>query len=364
MDTKTLLKKYWFVLIVGVLLIVFVVFWGIDSNKKEKEKASSVIQTKVKDGKYILFSIDGEDALNADDFYKTIDENSINNIVLSELFEALADKEIETTEKIKTMASNQASYYLTNTSQEEIDKLMRANGLKKYGNLTTYFEKEFKGQELIKKYMTDHYEDVVKPYIEENKIKGISHILIKVADVEEITDENGNVTHIAHPTEEEEKKLNDVLEALKTDSFANVAAKYSEDTSAQDGGLLGYQKDSDLDQYVEEFKNCARELEYDKQSEVITSQFGYHILLVTEYKPEIYDLNNKTIQILYDIVNADSAKEYFKIIIEYSDKYNVVFLDENLKKVIDEHRNNDEEDQKSEEVESEILEDASDKENE
>ena len=339
MDAKTLLKKYWFVLVVGLLLIVFVVFWGIDTSKNEKEKELSTIQTRVEDGKYILFSVDGENGLNADDFYETIDENSRNGIVLSQLFETLADKEIKTTEEIKTMATNQASYYLTNSTEEDIEQLMRSNGLMKYGNLTTYFEYRFKEQELIKEYMTNHYEDVVKPYVEENKIKGVSHILIKVADVEETTDDQGNTIHVAYPTEEEEKKLNDVLEALKTRDFADVALEYSDDSSAQNGGLLGFQKDSDLDQYVEEFKNCTRELEYDTQSEVITSQYGYHIILVEECKPENYD---KAIQTLYDIVNADNSKEYFNMIIEYADKFNVEIVDESLKELLDEHRASEE----------------------
>ena len=339
MDIKELLKKYWFVLIVGLLLIMLVVFWEIDSVKNEKEKEMSAVQTKVEDGKYILFSVDGENGLNADEFYDTIDKNSINNIVLSQLFETLADKEIKTTEEIKTAAANQASYYLANNTEEDIEQLMRSNGLKKYGNLTTYFEYRFKEQELIKEYMTNHYEDIVKPYVEENKIKGISHILIKVADVEETTDDQGNTIHIAHPTDEEQKKLNDVLEALKTRNFADVALEYSEDGSAQNGGLLGYQSDSELDQYVEEFKNCARKLEYDIQSEVITSQYGYHILLVEECKPENFD---KALQVLYDIVNADNSKEYFKIIIEYADKFNVEIIDESLKKLIDEYRTNEE----------------------
>lgn len=341
MDIKELLKKYWFVLTVGILLLVFVVFWGIDASKNEKQKETSTVQTKVENGKYILFSVDGENGLNADEFYETINENSIDSIVLSQLFETLADKEIKTTEQIKTLATNQASYYLTNSTEEDIEQLMRSNGLMKYGNLTTYFEYRFKEQELIKEYMTNHYEDVVKPYVEENKVKGISHILIKVADVEETTDEQGNTIHVAHPTEEEEKKLNDVLEALKTKDFANVAAEYSEDTSAQNGGLLGFQADSELDQYVEEFKKCARELEYDTQSEVITSQYGYHILYVEECKPENYD---KAIQVLYDIVNADSSKEYFKMIIEYADKFNVEIVDENLKELIDEYRTEESED--------------------
>ena len=85
------------------------------------------------------------------------------------MFETLADKEIATTEKMKTEATNWASYYLTNNTEEQIEELMRNNGLKKYGNLTTYYEKQTKKQELVKKYMTDHFDDVTKPYIDENR---------------------------------------------------------------------------------------------------------------------------------------------------------------------------------------------------
>ena len=84
--------------------------------------------------------------------------------------------------------------------------MMRAYGLKKYGNFTTFFEEYFKKEELKKQFILNHKEDILDPYIDGKTYKKVSHILVKVADVTETTDENGNVIHTANPTEEESKK--------------------------------------------------------------------------------------------------------------------------------------------------------------
>ena len=209
------------------------------------------------------------------------------SIALDDLMTIIADKEIKDSEEIKTLASNNAQYLVMNYTEEQLEQIMRQNGLKKYGNITTYYEKLIKKQELLKKYYLNHSEELLVPFLEENTYKKISHILIKVADVAENTDDAGNTTHVANPTEEETNKLNEVLKALETQSFADVAKKYSDDGSAQAGGFLGVQTDDEASSsYVKEFADAVTTLGYGEQSEVITSQYGYHIILVEEPTPE------------------------------------------------------------------------------
>ena len=50
MDTKDIIKKYWFVALVGILLVVFIVFYCVDLNSKKEVK----VDTLTKDGQSVI----------------------------------------------------------------------------------------------------------------------------------------------------------------------------------------------------------------------------------------------------------------------------------------------------------------------
>ena len=329
MDYKEIFKKYWFVIAVGVLLFAFVISWAASSNdnKKEEETEEGIAPTatiKQVDGKYVLFDIDGANEYYADDYYDVIDKTSETSIVLNDLLTIISGKEIKMTEEIRTEAANAAAYQIANYSEEQVEQLMRTNGLKRYGNITKYFEDVYRNQELIEVYMKNHENDTVADYLAATPVHKISHILIKVADVTEETDENGNVTHTANPTAEENEKLNTVLEELKTKTFAEVAIQYSEDGSAQDGGILGFQTSEEAaSQYVPEFAEYIQNPKYDEVSDVITTQYGYHIILVENPKVDDPDFINY-------YLSANNSGNYIDMLAEYCNKLNIEIIDQNL----------------------------------
>lgn len=335
MNAKDLFKKYWFVLLIGVVLIVFVVAWAIDSNSNKV--VENKVQTKQVDGKDVLFEIDGN-PFTADDFYAVMDKSSTIQIALDDLTAVLANKEIKTTEEIKTMASAYAQNIIISYTSEQLDELMRANGLKKYGNITEFYEEMIRKQELENKFLLDHDEDIITPYINNNpdtKLKKVSHILVTVADVAQDTATDGTTTYTPNPTEEEMNKLNSVLDALKEKSFAEVAKEYSDDGSAVDGGYLGTSTDDEITQsYVKEFADAAKGLGYGEQSGVVVSQYGYHIILVEEPTHEEI-LDNAA---FFDgIMNSNNAENYFKMLIEYSKKHNVEIVSQEIKDLFAQH---------------------------
>ena len=337
MDYKELLKKYWFVLLVGIVLIVFVVAWAADNSKNTTQEKENTVQTKEVDGKYVLFEMDGN-GYTADEFYDVIDMSASLDIAMQDLFAFFANKEIKSTEEIKTLATSNAQYYILNTTPDQLEQMMRASGLKKYGNITNFFEELFKKEKLKAQFLKNHTEDIINPYIDGNTYKKISHILIKVADVTETTDDNGNTIHTANPTEEESAKLQNVLDMLKTDTFAKTAAKYSDDGSAVSGGKLGcYTDEESSTTFVSEFADAVASLGMNQQSEVITTQYGYHIIYIEEATTDDIAEDERII----DTLIADNSENYYKMLIEYSDKYNVEFVNDDLIELLDQYRTTD-----------------------
>ena len=73
----------------------------------------------------------------------------------------------------------------------------------------------------------------------------------------------------------------EILELLTVDNFAELAAEYSEDGSASNGGDLGFIKRGWA---VPEFEETAFKLGVNEISEPVRSSFGYHIITVTDRK--------------------------------------------------------------------------------
>ena len=100
------------------------------------------------------------------------------------------------------------------------------------------------------------------------------------------------VSHIvvfAKPTESEEeiarKKINDLRERIiKGEKFETMAILYSEDiASAVKGGDLGIRSRFD---FVPEFSAAALKLKKDSISDIVKTQYGYHLLKMVERKGE------------------------------------------------------------------------------
>ena len=86
---------------------------------------------------------------------------------------------------------------------------------------------------------------------------------------------------VKHILVKEEKDIKKVQNELKTNKFEDVAKKYSIDTTAQNGGSLGYIIEG---QTVKEFEDELKKAELNKISEPFKTQFGWHILVKEEQK--------------------------------------------------------------------------------
>jgi len=120
--------------------------------------------------------------------------------------------------------------------------------------------------------ISDFYEANKEKYKEPEKVHA-SHILIKVE---------------TNATDQEkydaEKRINEILQQVKSGSdFAELAKKHSQCPSASRGGDLGT---FGRGQMIKEFEDAAFSTEVGQISNVVLTDFGYHIIKVQEKKPE------------------------------------------------------------------------------
>jgi len=120
----------------------------------------------------------------------------------------------------------------------------------------------------IKDYYDNHPESFKKP----EQVKA-SHILIKV---DPKADESKKT--------EARKKLESVQQRLeKGEDFGALAKEFSEDTTAANGGDLGYFGQG---QMVEPFEKAAFSMQPGEVSDIVTTRFGYHLIKVIDKTPE------------------------------------------------------------------------------
>jgi foldase protein PrsA len=92
--------------------------------------------------------------------------------------------------------------------------------------------------------------------------------------------EQVKASHILVEDEATAKKVKEELDTGK--DFAELAKEYSTDTSnAADGGDFGYFTKGEM---AEEFEKAAFEMEINKVSNPVKTDFGYHIIKVTDKK--------------------------------------------------------------------------------
>lgn len=92
-------------------------------------------------------------------------------------------------------------------------------------------------------------------------------------------------SHILVETEEEAKEVAELLEE-EPSRFGMLASERSTCSSAENEGDLGYFEFGDM---VPEFSKAAFDLEVDEISDIVESDFGYHVILLTD-KGKLADL--------------------------------------------------------------------------
>jgi len=103
-----------------------------------------------------------------------------------------------------------------------------------------------------------------------------------------------NVSHILIKDEETAKEIRE--RAANGEDFAALAKEFSEDTGTKEnGGSLGVTT-YDTTKYVTEFTDAFKKLKDGEISDLVKSDYGYHIIKVTDYKEKSLDEAKDTIK--------------------------------------------------------------------
>jgi peptidyl-prolyl cis-trans isomerase SurA len=124
-------------------------------------------------------------------------------------------------------------------------------------------------------------------------------------------------------------KLDTVLNALKSgEDFGKVAMQYSDDTgSKQQGGDLNF---FERRMMVKEFDEAAFKLNVGQVSDVVKTNFGYHIIKVTDKKPyPAFEDDKENLKKIFK--QSRYQVQYDSLIARLKVKYNFKVNDNNLK---------------------------------
>lgn len=159
-------------------------------------------------------------------------------------------------------------------------------------------------EDQIKKYYEERKDDFKKP-----EMWRASHILVA-----------------------SEAEANNILAALSGGkSFQELAKERSIDATASRGGDVGYFRKG---QVVPDFENVCFNLKPGETSGIVHTQFGYHIIKLTDKKPETIQSFEEARQGIENELKIKERTEAFdKLVIDLKNKYRVRLEDDAIKAI-------------------------------
>lgn len=234
------------------------------------------VETKLKDGKEVVASIDGYD-ITAEDLYGEMKNYYGTTITINLIDEYIANKEVETTDDLtkraKEEVNNMKSYY--EGYGYKWDEVLTQYGYTSEQDLIDDYVLSLKKEEVAQNYLLSNVtEDEIKAYYDA-EIYGdftVKHILVIPDTTSDMKDEE-----ITKAETEAYNTAKSIIEKLDNGaSWSELVKQYSEDTaSVSDDGKIVFTKGD----VVNEFFEASRDLkdgEYSK--EPVESTYGYHII--------------------------------------------------------------------------------------
>ncbi len=208
-------------------------------------------------------------------------EQAINNKLL--LIAAKEDTTIQvSSQEVEDAVKEQLKKVKSELTQEAFEAQLKAEGLTE-SELKKKYREQIKNQMMIDrlvasklskvsvstKEVKDFYQTYKDSIPDQPEAVKLSHILLEIKPSAKTLDSL-------------KKRAEKVWElAKKGEDFAQLAFLYSDDPSAKDGGDLGFFKKGDM---IPKFEEVAFALKPGEISQVVQTEFGYHIIKAEEKK--------------------------------------------------------------------------------
>ncbi|WP_341285407.1 peptidylprolyl isomerase [Priestia megaterium] len=224
-----------------------------------------------------------------------IEENVLRNNY------SVTDKEVEA--ELKTVKKQFST-------DEEFKSALESSGIKNEAALKKQIELSLIQQKAVTAGV-DKSEKKLKAYYEKHK-------------------EDFETAKASHILVQDEKAANEIKKKLDDGGdFSKLAKEYSIDTAtASKGGDLGEFKRGDM---VTEFSDAAFSIKLNTISDVIKTDYGYHIIKVTERKQKTYEQAKDQVEKAY---LSEHAKSYQDVIKKLKKDDKVEIKDKDLKKSV------------------------------
>ncbi|MBN1526924.1 MAG: peptidylprolyl isomerase [Candidatus Omnitrophica bacterium] len=133
-------------------------------------------------------------------------------------------------------------------------------------------------------------------------------------------------SHILVGTEQEAKDISDQLAGGA--SFEELAKKYSTDATAERGGDVGYFRKGQL---VPDFEKACLKLDVGQASDVVRTQFGYHIIKLTDKKePQVQPFESVKRIIEGELKKVRQSELLDELVMKLKDRYKVQINNDTL----------------------------------
>lgn len=230
---------------------------------------------------------------NDEQFNASLEELVLEQVILEKVImdEAIAAKIEVTDEEVNTEVENVKKSY---TNAEDYDKYLKEN------NFTEEtFKEDVKKQILVTKYLKSKAEEIMKLEPSEKELKDLYNKY--AAEFKKV-----QASHILVDTEDEAKEIKAKLD--KGEDFATLAKEFSTCPSSAEGGDLGF---FSANQMIAEFSNAAFAMSVGEISNPVKSDFGYHIIKVTDVKDTFEKTDKEDIKYQFRALKYDEMINNF-----------------------------------------------------
>lgn len=315
-------------LLVSLLVVVLAAFAaGCSMVRVNPEVDNNTIVAKINDEeikkeefkkRFDIFKAQYEKQFGIDVWEQEINGKKFGDYAREELLNVLVDERLQVMKAAElgiTVADDEVNSQIENAkkyfdSEEEFNEFLKEQGM----DLEFYKESMKKELTIIKlaEKLTENVsvtDEEVKNYYDTHRDEFISV----------------NASHILLDTKEEAEKM---LQRVKAgEDFGELAKQYSKDPSAKENsGNLDYFRQGDM---VEPFETAAFALEPGEISDIVQTDFGYHIIKVIDKKLDKFEDIKE--QLKANLLQNKKNEEYEKLLEEMRTNAKIEKFTKNLK---------------------------------